>query len=74
MALLLEFTVDLDAKKPGFLDWGDCLLAEANSRRRRRVCTGKVDKFTLFWGKLYAPCSGLLATNLPGTFEVSASL
>ena len=74
MALLLEFTVNLDAQKLGFLDWGDCLLAEANSCRRRYTCTGKVDEFALFWGKLYAPCSSLLATDLLGAFEVSASL
>jgi hypothetical protein len=74
VALLLEFTVDPDAKKPGFLDWGDRLLAEANWRRGRCAYTGKVDKFTLFWGKLYAPCLSLLATDLPGTFEVPASL
>jgi hypothetical protein len=74
VALPLEFAVDPDAKKPGFLDWGDCLLAEANSCRGRRMYTGKVDEFTLFWGKLYAPCSSPLAVGLPGTFEVSASL
>ena len=74
VALLLEFTVDLDAQKPGFLDWGDCLLAEANSCRGRRTCTGKVDEFALFWGKLHTLCSSLLATDLPGAFEVSVSL
>jgi hypothetical protein len=73
VALLLEFTVDLDSKKPGFLDWGDHLLAEANWRRRRYTYTGKVDKFTLLWGKLYSSCSSPLATDLPGAFKVSAS-
>jgi hypothetical protein len=43
VALLLELTVDPDAKKPGFLDWGDRLLAEADSCRGRRMYTGKVD-------------------------------
>jgi hypothetical protein len=35
--------------------------------------TGKVDKFTLLWGKLYPSCSSLLAIDLLGAFEVSAS-
>ena len=73
VALPLEFTVDPDSKKPGFLDWGDRLLAEANWRRRRCACTGKVDKFTLFWGKLHSSCSSPLATDLPGAFKVSVS-
>jgi hypothetical protein len=73
VALPLEFTVDPDSKKPGFLDWGDRLLAEANWRRGHCVYTGKVDKFTLLWGKLHPSCSSLLATDLPGAFEVSAS-
>jgi hypothetical protein len=33
-----------------------------------------VDQFTLFRGKLYSLCSSLLAVNLPGAFEVPASL
>jgi hypothetical protein len=37
------------------------------------VCTGEVDKFTLFWGKLYALCSSPLAIDLPGAFEVPVS-
>jgi hypothetical protein len=74
VALPLEFTVDLDAKKPGLLDWGDRLLAEANSCRGRCIYTGKVDEFTLFWGKLHVLYLSLLATDLPGTFEVPASL
>jgi len=74
VALPLEFTVNPDTKKPGLLDWGDCLLAEANSYRGHCMYTGKVDKFTLFWGKLYALCSSLLAVDLPGTLKVSVSL
>jgi hypothetical protein len=73
VALLLEFTVDPDSKKPGFLDWGDRLLAEANWCRGRCTCTGKVDKFTLLWGKLYPLCSSPLAIDLPGAFKVLAS-
>jgi len=73
VALPLEFTVNPDSKKPGFLDWGDYLLAEANWYRGRCVYTGKVDKFTLLWGKLHPSCSSLLATDLPGVFKVSAS-
>jgi hypothetical protein len=73
VALPLEFTVNPDSKKPGFLDWGDRLLAKANWRRGRCVYTGKVDKFTLLWGKLHPSCSSPLATDLPGAFEVSAS-
>ena len=34
---------------------------------------GKVDKFTLFRGKLYPPCIGLLAARLLGTFKVLVS-
>jgi hypothetical protein len=74
VALPLEFTVNPDTKKPGFLDWGDRLLAEANLCYRHYTYTGKVDEFTLFWGKLYTPCPSLLATGLPGTLEVLASL
>jgi hypothetical protein len=47
VALPLEFTVNPDSKKPGFLDWGDHLLAEANWCRGHCMYTGKVDKFTL---------------------------
>ena len=74
MALLLKFTVNLDAKKTGLLDWGDCLSAEVNSCHRRYTCTGKVDEFALFWGKLYALCLSLLAIYLLGAFKVSVSL
>jgi hypothetical protein len=38
------------------------------------VGTGKVDQFALFRGKLYSLCSSPLAVNLPGAFEVLASL
>jgi hypothetical protein len=33
-----------------------------------------VDQFALFRGKLYSLCSSPLAVNLPGAFEVPASL
>ena len=74
MVLLLEFTVDLDTQKLGFLDQGDCLLAEVNLYYKYYIYTGKVDEFTLFQGKLYTLCSSLLAVGLLGTFKVSASL
>jgi hypothetical protein len=48
-------------------------LAEANWCCGHCVYTGKVDKFTLLWGKLYPSCLSLLAIDLPGAFEVSAS-
>jgi hypothetical protein len=74
VALPLEFTVDLDTKKPGLLDWSDRLLAKVNSCRGYCIYTGKVDEFTLFWGKLYALCLSLLAIDLLDTFEVLVSL
>jgi hypothetical protein len=74
VALLLEFIVNLDTKKPGLLDWGDRLLAEANLYYRHCIYTDKIDEFTLFWGKLYTLCLSLLAIDLLGTFKVLVSL
>jgi hypothetical protein len=34
---------------------------------------GKVDKFTLFWSKLYSLYSSLLAIDLPGALKILAS-
>jgi hypothetical protein len=73
VTLLLEFIVDPDTQKLGLLDRGNYLLVEVNQYRRSCVGTGKVDKFTLFWSKLYSSCSSLLATDLPGTLEVLVS-
>jgi hypothetical protein len=73
VALLLEFTVDLDTQKPGLLDRGNCLLVKVNWRYRGYIGTGKIDKFTLFWSKLYPLCSSLLAIDLPGALKVLAS-
>ena len=48
VTLPLEFTVDLDAQKPGLLDRDNYLLVEVNRYRRSRIGAGKIDKFTLF--------------------------
>jgi hypothetical protein len=74
VALLLKFTVNLDTKKLGLLNWGDRLLAEANSYCGHCIYTGKVDEFTLFWGKLYTLYLSLLTIDLLGTFKVLVSL
>ena len=73
VTLPLEFTVNPDTQKPGLLDRGNYLLVEVNQYRGSRVGTGEVDKFTLFWSKLYSLCSSPLATDLPGALEVPAS-
>jgi hypothetical protein len=73
VALPLEFTVDPDTQKPGLLDRGNCLLVEVNWYCRGCVGTGEVDKFTLFWSKLYPLCSSPLAIDLPGALKVPVS-
>jgi hypothetical protein len=73
VTLLLEFTVDPDTQKPGLLDRGNYLLVEVDQCCRSCIGTGKVDKFTLFWSKLYSLYSSLLATDLLGTLKVLVS-
>jgi hypothetical protein len=73
VTLPLEFTVDPDTQKPGLLDRGNYLLVKVDWCHRSCIGTGEVDKFTLFWSKLYSLCSSLLATDLPGTLEVLVS-
>jgi hypothetical protein len=73
VTLLLEFIVDPDTQKPGLLDKGNYLLVEMNWYYRSYIGIGKVDKFTLFWSKLYSLCLSLLAIDLPGTLKVLAS-
>jgi hypothetical protein len=73
VTLLLEFIVNLDAQKPGLLDRGNYLLVKVNRHYRSYIGIGKVDKFTLFWSKLYSLYLSLLAIDLPGALKVLAS-
>jgi hypothetical protein len=55
------------------LNRGYDLLVKLNWSRWHYTGVGKVNKFTLFWGKLYSSYLGPLATYLPYAFKVAAS-
>jgi hypothetical protein len=73
VTLLLEFIVNPDTQKPGLLDRGNYLLVKVNQYYRSYIGTGEIDKFTLFWSKLYPLYLSLLTIDLPSTFKVPVS-
>jgi hypothetical protein len=70
VAFPLKFIVNLDAKELSLLNRRYNLLIKVNYRCRSSTGVGKVDKFTLFRGKLYSLYISLLATCLLSSFKV----